>query len=202
MLTSISPLGERARGNRFGVTATAHIIGSAVGGALVGGLAGAVGWLLLDPFGPNAATVIALAVLAGAIATAALLDRRGTPTVRRQVDERWLGAYRGWAYGFGYGVQLGMGVVTIVPSALVYAAIAGAGATAAPAAGAVVGAAFGAGRGLGILLGARVRTPQELAGLHRRVVAAGPRAARVARTAAASLGAFALVAAVGVGVGA
>ncbi len=141
--------------------------------------------------------MIALAAIAGAIAGAALLDRRGTPTVRRQVDERWLGVYRGWVYGFGFGVQLGMAVVTIVPSALVYAAIAGAASTGSPAAGAVVGAAFGTARGLGILLGARVRTPQDLAGVHRRVVAAGPRAARLATNAAASLGAFSVIVALG-----
>src|SRR6187399_256549 len=112
MLTSISPLGERARGNRFTVTAAAHVAGSGVGGAVVGAAAGVVGWALLSPL-DGAASEAGLVVVAVAALAAVVLDRSGVPTVGRQVDERWLGAYRGWVYGAGYGIQLGLGVVTI-----------------------------------------------------------------------------------------
>ena len=43
MLTSISPLGERARGQRYGLTVAAHLLGGALGGATTGALLGAAG---------------------------------------------------------------------------------------------------------------------------------------------------------------
>ena len=52
MLASIHPLGERARHNRFWITATAYIAGSVAGGAVAGGIAGAVGaalWAIASP---------------------------------------------------------------------------------------------------------------------------------------------------------
>jgi hypothetical protein len=190
MLTSISPLGERARGNRFGVTAGAHIVGSAAGGAFVGVIAGAVGWVLMAPLDGTTTGGVALAVVAVAAIVAVAADRRRrVPTIHRQVDERWIGTYRGWVYGAGYGLQLGAAVVTIVPSALTYAAIAAATATGSPIAGGLVGTAFGTARGLGVLLGWRVHTTEDLARLHRRVVTAGPVAARLT-----TVGAFAVAA--------
>ena len=113
MLTSISPLGERARGNRWSVTVGAYLLGSLLGGAAVGGLLGAVGQLLLRPL----PLVAALVCLAAAVADLAGLLPHG----RRQVDDTWLTRYRGWVYGFGFGSQLGVGVVTIVTSAATYA---------------------------------------------------------------------------------
>ena len=38
MLSSITPIGERGRGNRYGATATGFVIGGLVGGACLGGL--------------------------------------------------------------------------------------------------------------------------------------------------------------------
>ena len=195
MLTSISPLGERARGNRFSVTAGAHIVGSALGGAAVGAVAGALGWALLAPVDGPTAWALALTLVAVAAFVAIAADRWwGVPTIHRQVDERWIGAYRGWVYGAGYGLQLGAGVVTIVPSAITYAAIGAAAATGSPVAGALVGTAFGAARGLGVLLGGQVHTTEQLARLHRRVVAAGPLAARLTTAGAVAVGAAAVVA--------
>lgn len=195
MLTSISPLGERARGNRFSVTAGAHIVGSALGGAAIGAVAGTLGWALLAPVGSATARGLALMLVAAAAFLAIAADRwRMVPTIHRQVDERWIGAYRGWAYGAGYGVQLGAAVVTIVPSALTYAAIGAAVATGSPVAGALVGTAFGAARGLGVLLGWQVHTTEQLVRLHRRVVSAGPLAARLTTAGAFAVGATAVVA--------
>src|SRR4051794_16357363 len=103
MLTSISPLGERARGNRWSVTVAAYLLGSLLGGAALGALLGAVGELLLGPLPLIAAGVC---VAAAAADLAGLLPRGS-----RQVDETWLNRYRGWVYGFGFGAQLGVGVV-------------------------------------------------------------------------------------------
>ena len=84
------------------------------------------------------------------------------PTVRRQVDDRWLARYRGWVYGVGFGFQLGLGVVTVVTTAAVYLAFAAAVLSGSAAAGALIGAAFGAVRWLSILPGGRVRRTADL----------------------------------------
>ncbi len=87
MLTSISPLGERARGNSFGVTAAAYAAGSLLGGTAIGAALGAAGAPVVDDVDDR----VPFAALAAAAVLGALLDgARRLPTVRRQVDERWL----------------------------------------------------------------------------------------------------------------
>jgi hypothetical protein len=161
MLASISPLGERARGQRFGLTATAYVIGSIAGGALVGGLLGALGQLTL-----SGVPVTARAGILGLLAVAAVLvDRRERriPSWHRQVNEDWLSEYRGWVYGLGFGFQLGLGVVTIVTTASVYLTWAAALLSGSTAAGLVIGVAFGLARALPIFGGLQVGGPDQLA---------------------------------------
>jgi len=198
MLTSISPLGERARGNRFWRTAGAYAAGSVLGGTLAGGALGSIGAVVVGLVGAGPAVDrAALVVLAVAAVAGAVLDaRRALPTLHRQVDERWLATYRGWVYGFGFGFQLGLGVATIVTASTTYVALLAAALTGSPAGGAAVGAAFGVARALPLLVTARVGAPEDLARLHAGVarvaepVAAGTRAAQVALalTAVALLG--------------
>ncbi|MFZ4516987.1 MAG: sulfite exporter TauE/SafE family protein, partial [Microthrixaceae bacterium] len=154
MLSSITPLGERGKGNRWWLTVTAYLLGSVVGGAALGLLAGTVG-LAVARVLPDGAT---LWVLAAGCLLAAVWDLGGRrpPSWRRQVDEQWLHAFRGWVYGFGFGVQLGFGLVTIVTSAATYAAVLSMVLTGSPVAGALVGAVFGLARGLPVLAARRV----------------------------------------------
>lgn len=177
MLSSITPLGERARNNRFAVAATFFVAGSLAGGVAVGAMAGALGAVVV----PNAPTT-AVALVALLALVAALLDARvgglRVPTITRQVDERWLQKYRGWVYGFGFGVQLGTGVTTIITSAAVYVMLASALLTRSVVAGAAIGAAFGAVRGASILLARRIHTPDELRAFHRRLAAGAVRSER------------------------
>src|SRR5207245_8728487 len=84
------------------------------------------------------------------------------PTVKRQVNERWLDTYRGWVYGFGFGIQLGAGVVTIVTSAAIYAAFLLAVLTGSVAGGVLIGLVFGVVRGASVLTTARVRDAERL----------------------------------------
>jgi hypothetical protein len=156
MLSSISPLGERARSSRWWLTTTAYLLGSLAGGLAVGGLAAALGSALPDAVRTSRWT---LAVVAGLLLVGLVVDWRDAPSVpswRRQVDEQWLGRYRGWVYGVGFGAQLGFGLVTIITSTPTYAAVLLASLTGHLAAGLAVGATFGVVRALPSLLMARV----------------------------------------------
>jgi len=171
MLTSITPLGERGRRQRWGLTATAYVAGSTAGGAAVGLALGALGSLVRSAAAPPATAAIgALGALA---LVGLLLDLRvagvAVPTVRRQVDETWLASYRGWVYGSGFGFQLGLGVVTIVTTAAVYVALGAALLAGSVVGGGAVGTAFGLVRAMPVLLARDVEGPETLRALMRRV---------------------------------
>ena len=185
MLTSISPLGERARGNRWWLTVGWLSLGAVVGGAVVGVVLGAAGQSLAGSLSDGTR----LAVLAGACALAAAWDMsgRGLPG-RRQVNEDWLVAYRSWVYGAGFGLQLGAAVATVVNTALVPLFMLAALLAGDAAAGLAIGAAFGAARGASMVLSSRVRTTDDLRKLHRRLDLHADRARRLGAGAAAGLG--------------
>jgi hypothetical protein len=107
-----------------------------------------------------AAALLALAIDAGPLRV---------PGPDRQVNERWLDEFRGWVYGLGFGAQLGLGVTTIVSSAATYLALLGALLSAGPLRGALIVGVFGVIRGLTPLAAARVRRPDQLISLHRRL---------------------------------
>src|SRR5688500_1406974 len=153
MLTSISPLGERARGNRWGLTVAAYVVASVLGGLTIGAVLGGAGTAL--PSLPIVAAIVC------AVAAVADLTQR-LPTMRRQVDEDWLTRYRGWVYGAGFGFQLGLGVVTIVTSAATYAALALCLLSGSVATGAAIGGCFGLVRALPILALRDATTPDRL----------------------------------------
>jgi cytochrome c biogenesis protein CcdA len=197
MLSSITPLGERGRNNRFAIAAASFIAGSLLGGAAIGVIAGGLGQLVV-PEQPTAALalIVALAVLGAAFD--AHVGGLQLPTVKRQVDERWLHKYRGWVYGFGFGAQLGTGLATIVSSAAVYLMIVAALLSRSIAAGTVIGMTFGFIRGASILPARRVATPEELRRFHRRLAANASRSERVGVATQALIGAAGLVALVAV----
>jgi hypothetical protein len=169
MLSSITPLGERSKGNRWGVTVVAHVLGSAVAGAAVGLLAWVVGLPLR--------AVVPAEVLFGAVllatAAAAVLEARPAlvprlPGWRRQVDEGWLTAYRGVVYGLGYGVQLGAAVATIVTTAAIPLVLVAAAAAPPLAGGIGIGTLFGLARGASVLASRGITDPEGLRRFHRR----------------------------------
>jgi hypothetical protein len=174
MLASITPLGERSRGFVWWHTATAFAIGAIGAGAAGGALLGALGALLIDR--PRAGLVLAIVALAAA---ADLLGVR-LPSGRRQVNEDWLGRYRGWVYGIGFGGQLGVGVATIVTTAATYATVALTFAGGSAALGALVGGTYGLVRAAALLPGRRVADAPALMRLHQRLVALRAPAQRVA----------------------
>ena len=174
MLSSISPVGEASRGQRWTVTAIAYLVGSIAGGATLFALAGGLGWLgaqtlaALGATPPGDAVRLLLAV-AGLLALAADAGRAPVrlPSWQRQVDERWLTNYRGWVYGAGFGFQLGAGVLTRIPTAAIHLTLLFAVASASLPIGAGLGAVFGLVRALPLLTTARLREPTGLQRYHR-----------------------------------
>lgn len=191
MLTSISPVGEAGRGQRWAITVAAFTLASTVAGAAVGGAlgllgAGLAGASLLGAWSPAiAAMVLGVLALAGASVDAGRLPL-AVPSWQRQVDERWLTSFRGWVYGIGYGAQLGSAVLTVVPTAATYVAFAAAllvaGVSGQVLAGVAIGATFGLGRALPVLATARWRDPERLRTAFHRFDAGRTRAAAVTVT--------------------
>ena len=184
MLTSISPLGERARGNRWWLTVTLLAAGTTAGGAALGAVLGTVGQLLPG----TGEDEVRLLVMAMAGVGAAAWDLAGRPfPVRRQVNEDWLSFFRPWVYGLGYGLQLGAAVPTVVSTALVPMFMLAALLTGDPRVGLAIGMAFGLVRGLTVTMNRRVRTVDDLRTLHRRLELAGDRVRRLGALAAGLL---------------
>lgn len=190
MLTSISPLGERARGNRWTVTVAWLVLGAAAGGGAVGAVLGTLGQGLAllggDMIGLDGRAP--LAVLAAACAAAAVWDFAGLRIPgRRQVNEDWLVAYRPWVYGSGFGLQLGAAVATVVNTAVVPLFMLAAVLSGGAGAGMAIGAVFGAVRGASLLMARRVRTTDDLRRLHRRIDRHAETARRVTAALSAAL---------------
>jgi hypothetical protein len=189
MLGSITPLGERGRGQRWWITVTANVIGSGVAGAAFGGLVGVFGGWVLDPLRPSNDALLAVLAVAITIAAAAdlFLGRDRIPGPRRQVDETWLTRYRGWVYGLAFGAQLGIGMATVVSTAAVYATFFAAFISGSSAGGATIGAVFGMARAATLLLVARVRTTDRVLAVDARLRAWETPARRTALVGMAAL---------------
>ena len=204
MLTSISPLGERARGNTWTVTVAWFTLGATGGGALLGALLGSLGSVaagggvaasggVADDTAGNAAGMWRLAVLAVAAAGAAVWDLSGRRFPgRRQVNEDWLPSFRSWIYGIGFGAQLGFAVATVVSTALVPVFMLAALLTSSTADGLMIGAVFGATRGMSVVINRGVRTVDDLRNLHRSLDLAANRARRIAAASSVGLSAVAV----------
>jgi hypothetical protein len=198
MLSSITPLGERGRGSTWGVTVAAFALASTLAGAALGWALGAIGSLVLGGVSEEAR----LAALAVAVAIGLALDLGlgglRLPTLRRQVNENWLGAYRGWVYGAGFGFQLGLGAATIVTTSAVYLTLLAALLAADPLAGLVIGGAFGLVRGVAVLPAWRVSSPERLFGFNAAVERGAALARRLTPIGLAAILAWATIAAAGV----
>ncbi len=193
MLSSISPVGERARNQRWWLTVVAYLVGCAVGGAIVGGLIGVGGQLTLSWIQPRARLLLLAAVCVGGL----VLDgTAGVPSLHRQVDERWLTRYRGWVYGLGFGAQLGTGVVTIIPSSVVPALWLGAALLADARSAALAGLAFGVLRGVPLVMAGTVRTVSALRRTLARIDRARATAGRSVSVAQMAVAAVALATAI------
>ncbi len=169
MLSTITPLGEAGRGNRFRTTAIWFVLGATLGGATLG-LAAALLAAIVGAVGLTTTTALMLAAVlaaAAAVADAGLFGIR-IPYHRRQVNELWLDDYRPWVYGGGFGFQIGIGFATYIMSSALVLLVALAALTGNPLTALALGTLFGFVRGLGVLPGARLTTPAKLVDFHRR----------------------------------
>ena len=172
MLSSITPFGEKSRGNRYPVTAAWFVVGSAAGGATLGSLV-AVGAVIASALGlpDHPAAVASVACVLAALGAAVDAGVLGPvlPVVRRQVDDRWLSRYRSWAYAVGFGWQIGAGLLTYVMTSAVALLVALGVLTGSPTIGFVAVTCFGTMRGLAVLLTTRARDPRNLRALHLKM---------------------------------
>jgi hypothetical protein len=210
MLSTITPIGERGRGNEYGRTAVWYVVGGTFGGLSFGAVMAVPASVVARATVPHStrAALVAVAALVAA-ASDARLGGLELPLHRRQVNERWLDRYRPWVYGAGFGWQIGTGLCTYIMTSAIYLLVVLAALTGSPAAAIGAGGVFGLIRGLAVLLGRHVRHPDALRALHDRLQATGPRmrdlviAAEIgaAVTAAASFSVIGAAAAAIMGVG-
>ena len=174
MLSTITPMGEASRGNRFRTTATWFILGATLGGVVLG-LGAALLAAVVGAIGLSETAALALAVALCGLAAAADAQLFGLriPYHRRQVNELWLDDYRSWVYGAGFGFQIGLGLATYIMSSAVILLVALAALTGNPITALAVGTLFGLARGLGVLPGARLTSPAKLVDFHVRFDARG-----------------------------
>lgn len=162
MLTSIHPLGERARNNRWGVTIGFFVAGAVGAAALAGAALGWIGSMLPE----GSWRWVAAVVIVGTAGTLDLVKVK-PPGPHRQVNENWIGEYRGWVYGGGFGAQLGAGVATFVVTWGVWATLALMILLGDPAGSALVGGVFGLGRSFLPLAAGWIDRPSRLTGFSR-----------------------------------
>jgi MFS family permease len=169
MLSTMTPLAERARGHRYSVTTAWFVAGAVSGGACLGLLMAA---LAAGVHGVRPGPVLEGLVAVGGALVAAASDARlagfGLPVHHRQVNERWLDQFRPWVYGAGFGWQIGTGLATYIKTAAVYLMILLAALTGDPVVALSVGLSFGLVRGLAVFLGSGITSSDRLAGFHRR----------------------------------
>ena len=176
MLSSIHPLGERTRNNSWAVTVGAFGIGSIAAGTVLGMLSAVIGVASGFSSTPAIVPVVILGLSAGAEVL-----RVPIPTHKRQVNERWIGTFRGWVYGLGFGAQLGAGLATYVVTWAVPALVATMAWLGEIPLGAAIGATFGLGRTLPLLAAGWIDRPDRLS----RFSSCAARVAHAAHTGAA-----------------
>lgn len=192
MLSSIHPLGERARDNRWAITVSAFTLGAIISGSTVGAVLGFLGSATAAPL--STTTLLAMTAVTALIAGSLDLAKVRAPGPARQVNETWIGAYRGWVYGGAFGLELGLGLMTYVVTWGVYATYVAAYLTVSPVWGALIGAIFGLGRAIPLILAGWVDRPSRLTTFNRRLAVAGPIVRTVSAVSFSTLGASVLLA--------
>lgn len=188
MLSSIHPLGERGRHNRWAVTVGSFTVVATVTGAAVGAALGVIGGLAFEGLSDDALLLGtgAIAVVAGVLD----LARVAPPGPERQVNETWVGHYRGWVYAGAFGFELGTGVMTYIVTWGVFATFASELLSASWLGGMLIGAVFGFGRSIALLAAGWIDRPSRLTAFHQKMSDLGAAVRRSAAATTAGAGAF------------
>lgn len=173
MVETIGPAGRGGKGRGAGLL---HVLGATASAALLGGLLGAVGALLLAPWGGPPESVAGAAALLWA--GGALGLPVPVPEAGRQVPEWWRTFFSprtaallyGLGLGTGFPFRLGFGTLAVAAFGIVLVGR--------PVLGAAILAAFGLTRGLAVVVGAGV--PKILERLERIARSRIPAAANAA----------------------
>lgn len=170
MISSITPMSERARGHRFAVTGTWFTIGSVLGGVTTGAATALGAWLLaLTGVGVTVRIALFTAAALVTVSSDLHLFGRSLPIHARQVNETWLRRFRAWAYAGGFGWQIGTGFATYVMTAGVYLTVVAGVASADPRIALGLGVVFGTTRGLLVFVAAGASDHTRLQQLHARI---------------------------------
>src|SRR3546814_10944524 len=109
MLSTIAPIGEQGRNQRWARSASWFVLGATLGGATLGlgaaGLAAGVAALAL-----SGEALVGIAAVLAAVSLASDLNLGGfrLPPPTRQVNARWLEPYPPLVSGGGFGRQTGV----------------------------------------------------------------------------------------------
>jgi hypothetical protein len=175
MLSTLTPLGERGRGHRYAPAAAWFVVGAIAGGLCLGAaLAGLAALVAAAHTPPAVRATLALVAATVALTSDSPAVPVSLPIHHRQVNERWLDHYRTWVYGAGFGWQIGTGFATYITSAGVFLLVVLAVLTGQPWLALAIGTLHGAVRGLGVFVSARIKTPNDLLALHRRLSTLAP----------------------------
>ena len=175
MMSTITPISERAKGHSYVATSLWFVVGATVGGMTLGcAMAlGAEGVHILQ-LSQSSLGLLALGAVLISMGSDLGVGGLNLPIHRRQVNERWLDHYRAWVYGAGFGWQIGTGLATYITTAAVYLMIVLGALSADPMVALALGAGFGLLRGLAVFLTHRIASTTELLAFHRRFADAGP----------------------------
>jgi len=168
MLSTMTPMAERLRGHRFGVTASWFAIGAMLGGATLGLLSGLGAALIhLAHLSSSVTATLAICVAMVCLLSDCELGAVQLPPIRRQVNERWVERYRPSVYAGGFGWQLGAGLTTYVMTASNYLLVALGALSGSPRFAMGICILFGTIRGAVIFVNAKVTTTERLFAMHR-----------------------------------
>ncbi len=170
MISSITPMAERSKGHRFGVTATWFTLGGLAGGVTLG--AGmALGAWAVAAGGIGKSVTVAVFGVAALVTVASDLELFGfrLPIHPRQVNETWLPRLRPWAYASGFGWQIGCGFATYIMTGAVYLTVAAGVLSADPVVAFALGVLFGTVRGLCVFTALGADDPASLRRLHATI---------------------------------
>jgi MFS family permease len=170
MLSTITPVTEKARGRSYAATVPWYVLGAIAGGATLGLIAATLS-VPVRSFDIPSSAAVALVGVFSVVSVLSDLKVGGfqLPRHGRQVDRRWLDHYRSWVYGTGFGWQIGVGLATYIVTSAVYLTVAIAALTGSAGLAMLIGVIFGTVRGLAIFLGVRATTLEALHALHRRL---------------------------------